>query len=284
MRKHSIRGSPGGSSSRDAVILEYSSLADGESVRGELCPACRGGESEEGSLSVTRTDGVLLWNCYRASCGFKGAHGLRRKGVHGGGSSLRVPTKAQSRGTAGRILIRESEHLPDYVKETLAHQYSLTESHLARAGTGWSASQSRVVVPVFGRDKSEQGCILRAVGDATPKSISFVDEGAMAWYASKEGPDVLVIVEDQFSAIRASDYVDSVALLGTNLNEARVAEIAEQGYNRVYLALDKDAFSLAVNYIVQWRSKLPLLLLRLDKDIKNHTPEELDELMKEVER
>ena len=104
----------------------------------------------------------------------------------------------------------------------------------------------------------------------------------MAWYTSTEGRDVLIIVEDQLSAIRASDYYDSVALLGTNLNDERVAEINEQGYNRVYLALDKDAFSLAVNYVRDLRSKLPLLLLRLDKDIKNHSEQELDELMKEV--
>lgn len=104
----------------------------------------------------------------------------------------------------------------------------------------------------------------------------------MAWYRNRDS-SVLVIVEDQLSAIRLLDYkVDSVALLGTNLNEERVAEIAEQKYNKVYLALDKDAFSLAVNYILGFRSKLPLHLLRLEKDIKNQAKEELDELMKEI--
>lgn len=100
----------------------------------------------------------------------------------------------------------------------------------------------------------------------------------MAWYTNVRASGI-IIVEDQLSAIRASAYLNSVALLGTNLNEERALEIRAANNSPVYLALDLDAIASAVKYVVKYRSVLPMQLVRLSKDIKDHSVKELDLLM-----
>ena len=115
--------------------------------------------------------------------------------------------------------------------------------------------------------------MLRALDNRKPKVVSHIEKGAIAWYVNRTTPGI-VIVEDQLSALRASDYLTSVALLGTNLSEERVLEIKKAGRGPVYLALDNDATASAVKYVVKYRSVLPMQLLRLAKDIKDMTDEE----------
>src|SRR5476651_1273075 len=39
----------------------------------QLCPTCTGGKDKERSLSINiETNGVIRYNCFRASCGFSG--------------------------------------------------------------------------------------------------------------------------------------------------------------------------------------------------------------------
>lgn len=99
----------------------------------------------------------------------------------------------------------------------------------------------------------------------------------MAWY-TKAASDRLIIVEDQLSAIRAADHMSAVALLGTNLTEERLYEMREAGFKTALLALDKDAFTLAVRYVTKLRGIIGLQLLPIQKDIKNQSEEELNEL------
>src|SRR5690606_18934666 len=110
-----------------------------------------------------------------------------------------------------------------------------------------------------------------------PKSMSHTEEGVMAWYTNRESRQ-LIIVEDIFSAIRAADYMNSVALLSTHLNDERVNAIREAGFSEAFIALDRDAFVKSVQYATQFRSRLRLIPVQLDKDIKDMTHEEADGL------
>ena len=103
----------------------------------------------------------------------------------------------------------------------------------------------------------------------------------MAWYTNRATTGV-IIVEDQLSAIRASDYLTSVSLLGTNLSEERVEEIKRTADGPVFLALDNDAIASAVKYVVKYRSQLPMQPVRLDKDIKDMGNEEADALFADL--
>ena len=259
---------------RETILLDFTHLRDGESVNGELCPACVGGPTGERTLSVTCREGRLLWICYRASCGFKGATGTSGSQVQG--------TKTESgstRGAAGRWIARESESLDPSRREVLLGRYQIGGEAISKHSLG--QYEGRVVLPVHSAQGEPLGCTLRSLEGAFPKSISHVEQGVIAWYTNRT-TRTLIIVEDQLSAIRASDYVNSVALLGTNLNQERATEIREAGLRPAYLALDKDAWELSVRYAKQYRTYLGLQLLRLDKDIKDMTDEEAGDLLSNV--
>ena len=258
-------------SPRDRVSLDYAYIGEGETVNGGTCPSCGGGVSGDRSLSVSRKDGVLLWICYRATCRFAGSSGRSTAGTV---SNTSVPS---SRAVAGRWIARDADSLPVEIREMLSTRYSIDPSLAARGGFGWSATDSRLTMPVRSYEGEELGVMLRALDGRKPKVVSHTEKGAMAWYTNHTTPGI-IIVEDQLSAVRASRYLSSVALLGTNLSEERVAEIRRTRNSPVYLALDNDAIVSAVRYVIKYRSTLPMQLVRLDKDIKDMTHEEADAL------
>lgn len=257
---------------RDTIVLLYDYIPEQTTLAGELCPACKGGGSGERTLSVSRKDGILLWNCHRASCNLKGAAG--------GGSKTRArtPSEVHCRGVVGRTIARESSVVEETTRQWLMARYALTAHQFSRAEISWDEDTNRLCLPVFGWQGERRGVVLRALDGRKPKTLTHTEQGAMAWYTNTH-TSAVIIVEDQLSAIRASDYLNSVALLGTHLNEERVAEIKASGCKPVYLALDADAYALAVKYTIEYRSELRPQLLRLAKDIKDHTDEELTALL-----
>lgn len=255
---------------RDSILLDYSYLREGETVTGELCPACRGGINNDHALAVSRRDGRLLWVCYRASCGFKGAST--------GSVGYTGTTPVNTRGATGRWISREADSLPERVATLLHERYYIGPEQVGKWKLGWH--DNRLVLPVLNVAGEDDGCTMRSFDGAKPKSLSHTEPEALAWYRNRAS-DSLVIVEDQLSAIRASKYVNAVALLGTNLNQSRATEIRKARFSNVMLALDADAFEKAVSYARKYRSYLPLTLLRLDKDIKDMKDEEVQQLLKD---
>jgi hypothetical protein len=83
------------------------------------------------------------------------------------------------------------------------------------------------------------------------------------------------------SAIKVAPYHHSLALLSTNLNEDKVAEIlAQPKYDRIYLCLDNDAVYEAIKTQLRWRSRLPnMMVLALQKDIKDMDEAEFSEFL-----
>jgi DNA primase len=68
---------------------------------------------------------------------------------------------------------------------------------------------------------------------------------------------VVYLVESFLDAVRISEFGNAVALLGTNLNEAKVAELQKE-FDTVHLCLDPDAtmkaFKLYEKYSVFFRN------------------------------
>lgn len=123
--------------------------------------------------------------------------------------------------------------------------------------------------------------MLRAIDGRQPKTLTHTEQGAIAWFTNVRSSGI-IIVEDQLSAIRASDYLTSVALLGTHLNDERVQELRAAKTRPIYLALDNDAIGTAVKHVVKYKSLLPMRLVRLSKDIKDMTHEEADRLFASI--
>lgn len=253
---------------QDQLALEFSDLPDGYTAAGELCPACGGGTTKERTLSVTRREGRLYWKCHRASCTFSGSDAV-------GFTDARRTEAVQCRGVVGRTIARHSISVPQTFREYLRQKYCITEQHVGKYRLGWDTDTSRLVLPVCSAKGDLLGVNLRSLSGAQPKSKLHVESGALAWYINRVTPG-LIIVEDQFSAIRASDYLSSVALLGTHINEDNAYEIKKCSRGPYYLALDADAWDKAVRYAVKLRHVIPLQLLKIPKDLKDMDNEELD--------
>lgn len=260
---------------REQIILSYADLSDGESRAGELCPACHGGSTEERTLSVSKREGVLLWKCHRASCEFAGAATIG--GRAGTFPATKVP---EARGTIGRFIAEQSQAVDEEVAGVLLSRYGITRQHIAKYGIGWDEATGRLAIPVRDLAEERTGVVLRALDNQQPKSLSHKEKGTLSWFINHTATlPGIILVEDQFSAIRASDYLTSVALLGTHLSDENVDEIRGSRLSPVYLALDADAWEQSIRLALRHRARLPLQLVRLTKDIKDHDEEELASLM-----
>lgn len=256
-------------------------LYDGESRSGQQCPFCKGGQSYEKSFSITREAHVVRYRCYRASCGANGRFNTR--------SGMAMERKTELGGKT-----REFEVLPapldDVTVRYLQDRYSLSTVEIRRAELGltrrYSAgTDSRIYVPTFRPNGTTRGYLARDIlGTQSPKALTFLfrtDEPNMGWYRNKRSKK-LVIVEDAFSAIRASEYMNATYLLGTDLSKGKVDEIRRESFDVVYLALDKDATRKAIKQALEWRSYLDLKVIELDKDLKDLSRRNLTTFMENL--
>jgi DNA primase len=105
---------------------------------------------------------------------------------------------------------------------------------------------------------------------------SYVESARYPWLAWYTSPIIgkNVIVEDQLSAIRLVSTTGgrAIALLGTDLNQEKVSEIAKH-CKEVTLALDKDATAKAFKLASLWGNAFEkFTVVRLEQDIKDMPP------------
>ena len=146
---------------------------------------------------------------------------------------------------------------------------------------GWCDAEERIALPVRDWDGELLGAVLRSENGAQPKAKSHTEEDAVACFRNYNS-DSLIVVEDIYSALRCSDYMNAAAILGTHLNDERVSQLRAIKPNVVYLALDADAFDKTIKYVKQFRSVLRMVPVKIDKDLKNFNPEELEAFFKEI--
>lgn len=246
------------------VVLLGAGLELGESVR-EVCPTCGGGSTKEKSLSITKTPEGLVWQCFRATCAERG-------GTSRGGT---LPPK-----------IAEPEKKRRAVFDGVTK--ALDERHLERIHKLWRISdpphwwyapeRGRVAMSVRSPKYTHRGWVLRDIwGTKQIKALTYIDEGqeSLSWYRKDQSAPT-VVVEDIPSAVRASAYVNAVALLGTRMGLDRAMEIAEYAPRPIVIALDQDAtvesIKMAQRYSLLWDGPI---VLPLRKDLKDMTEDEL---------
>lgn len=256
---------------KSKVLTIYSGLANGTGLSGQLCPSCEGGTSKEHSLSVSRDGDNLKWMCHRASCKFKGVESLL--GV--ASTSTPIPVK--------RKLRFNSSPLPHAASKFLEDRYRITPDLASKFGLEFTNDLSnfpddgRISIPIRSRDLATRGYVLRAVNPQEErKAINVLDgsDSGLAWFVHP-GRDVVLCVEDCYSAIRAARYINTCALLGTNLSADGIDELLSSGLTKFYLALDKDAFNKTIDTVYKYKSRINLKGVPLSKDLKDMTEEEL---------
>lgn len=262
--------------------LELTDLAlelfESQSKSGIMCPFCKGGATGETTLFMRRDGRYVYYKCYRAKCGASG-----RVNVKNHTADVRIKELGGKR----RVLETSPSELDQETRDYLVRRYHFTPEEIRRAELGITLmhshqAPSRLYIPMFRRDGTPRGYTARDLtGLEDKKAMSYKwkeDEPNLAWYNNRRSKS-LIIVEDCFSGLRASTYINSCALLGVTLDKAKVDEIMRAGFTEAYIALDKDATRVAIKQSIEHRTRLRLRVIALEKDIKDMEPEELKTFM-----
>lgn len=225
-----------------SIKAEALSLSVGETTN-MYCPICDNDKPYPKSMSITRTDDGILYNCYRSSCsgsGFIGSlpnHLMSRKEKKFKSnefvSETRQPTK----------------ELIDYLGE----RYALTQGEITMYGIKEISEPRGILIPC----KTSSGnvwCTTQKLFGQRAKAKHFIEkevESKLAWF--KGTGSTIVLTEDVISAIRCRRFGSgSAALLGTRIDSYMVNDLFNEGITKIILALDPDALDKALFLKSKW--------------------------------
>jgi len=254
------------------VKLYGADLCLGESIR-EICPLCGGGSSSEKSLVITRDDsGGLVYVCHRASCGSKGSTNYK-----GGAGLPSLKPEKKVRKTFNGVTVP----LSDSLRERLFNMWGVTDvKHWY-----WTKDLGgRLAMSIRSPKYTHRGWVMRDIqGRSAIKALTYLDEKeeSLSWYKNSKSDAGTILVEDIPSAVRASKYASSIALLGTGLGLDKAAEIEQYATRPIIVALDQDAsvtsFRIAMRYAALWGD---VRIQMLQKDIKDMKEKDIERLFK----
>jgi hypothetical protein len=266
---------------RELEVLDLAlTLYDGENRAGQLCPACKGGVTGECTFSVKRDSHHVYYKCHRASCGYAG-----RVRTSGEAADERRREKR-----IFRTFVLDPEPVQGEAAEAVKQKYLLSDDEYHRAGFGWTRAYSppdhpgRLWIPMRRRDGGLRGYTVRDLtGQLPKKAMNFKlrdEDNTISWYNNRNSKK-LILVEDAFSALRASSFMNAVNLSGVHVSEDDLDEFLRNGFTEAYIALDKDATKQAVKLALRYRGRYPLSVIPLPKDLKNMERDELADFLRE---
>jgi DNA primase len=219
-----------------------------------------------------------MWYCFHADCNVSGRTGITLTKEHASRalrqSQALVPAPSRTNNTyeIPNTFVSLSRNLDAelYVKRVNAYDAYLS----GRADIRYDFKRNRVVFLVKDGNK---------VVDAAGRSI---DGRSPKWYrygGSKHpfvcGASTTVIVcEDCASACSVCSVATGVALMGTNLLTEHI-DVLKQ-YDRVFIALDKDATDKAIGMVRTLHTHVPTRLMVLRTDLKNMQRDERDDFIR----
>ena len=236
------------------------------------CPVC----GKKNTFSVSDDGLQRLWYCFHADCNVSGRTGITLTKNHASKMfekrAERPPDPTPQTFTVPDTFVSLSRSIEAelYVKRVQSY-----DAYLAgRADIRYDFQRNRAVYLVKNGNK---------VVDAAGRSI---DGRTPKWYrygASKRPftcgvHTCAILVEDCASACSVSNNATGIALLGTNLLAEHV-DILKQ-YDRVFVALDKDATDKAISMVRALHSHVPTKLIVLKTDLKNMKKDERDDFIR----
>jgi len=225
------------------------------------CPFCYGLKK----LALSKFDGKVMWNCYRASCNGKGIYSGKRN------------ANAVRNCLSDSVEYRRPKYrtIPAVTASVYNHPEALNFLEMSNSLDAYERGYIKVrYAPAEDRVLfyTDTGAVGRVLSGSGPKWVSY---GELSQGIHVGEGSTAVLVEDTPSACsvsRLSGHV-GVALLGTTITSG--VRLTLSKYTNVYLVLDKDA---ALKSITQIR--------KVDRSIKVRlTPEDLKYLSKQrIER
>lgn len=265
--------------------LEVQSLARelqvDEQLSGALCPFCKGGVNSDKSLSIRRGPYHARYCCHRSSCGQHGVVDMTAIQE----APVSVAFKPKLSKIREELALLEYTEIPASVYLTLNEKYSLDEELLRFGGFKWTPTKKRVVMPIRTPMGIPIGITLRTLDkEVKPKTLTYIhttDVPIASFYLhGAAGNKPMWIVEDQISALRLSEYVDAVALLGTNLTDSLIMYIKRLAIKHIVICLDADAKQKALEHCKNFSALIEKISVRFPpKDIKDMSRKELEDFL-----
>jgi DNA primase len=236
------------------------------------CPVC----GKKNTFSVNDDGMQRLWFCFHADCNVSG-----RTGISLTRDFAKLAMKKQEQKISKDTLTKFE--LPNtfvslsrnldaelYVKSVNAYDAYLS----GRADIRYDFKRNRVAY-VVKNGNNVVDAAGRAIDERNPKWYRY-GNSSLPFYCGSSS--TAIVLEDCASACSVSALATGVALLGTNLLEPHIEMLRK--YERVFVALDKDATDKAVSMVKVLCRQVPTKLMVLSRDLKNLTKEELDDFLR----
>jgi len=237
------------------------------------CPICGGYKK----FSVSNLDGIIVYNCYRASCDIKGAIKVNM-------AAEDIKKKLNGKNNQEYLNKNAYFELPEYVTADISNSYM--RRFIERWGLHhvlllYDVKDKRAVFPIMYR-----GRIVDAVGrsltDKTPKWLRY--SGIATHFSCCIGEDngVAVVVEDVISATTIGilfPQVTGVAILGTSFTYEHKKFL--EYFNTIIIALDPDASDKTIAYTKELKyfcedRDTEVVAYKLKDDVKYRKKEDMD--------
>lgn len=250
------------------TIQRYN-VVSGQNLRVN-CPSCGGNKT----LSISKFDGRLVWNCFKASCEVGGRDNVGRN---------RTEISNYLAGQANEFQ-RKSKPIPEITGTPYSHsdvmQYleennciDALEKNLIRIE--YNPAEQRVLF----YNNSGKGCVGRSLlKGVKPKWRAYGDTSELFTVGkSPEG----VLVEDAASAcaVAATGTLTGICLLGTHMNREQKRTIVEQ-FKKVTICLDKDASRKSILLLQELRGLVKCSVKFIEEDLKQYNVPQLMEIIK----
>jgi hypothetical protein len=233
------------------------------------CPSCK----KKGTFSVSDTGGERLWFCFHADCGIKGTTGFRiRTNAPYHPLLAKIQKKLKTDICVGEfelpdtiVSLSRDANAESYVKRVNA--YSAYQNGLA--DIRYDFRTDRVVYLIKDGNK---------VVDAAGRAMKSFVKPKWWRYGKSGNPFVCgtgrvgILLEDCASACSVSNVFSGIALLGTNLLDSHLPILKR--YDKIVVALDKDATAKGLQLVRKLTGIVPTSLLILNKDLKDMTDDE----------
>lgn len=258
---------------RQTILLLGGDLEEGESTPYGECPECKKPGTK--SFNVTRTQGGLLYNCFRDSCDLRGYIGARSA----------IPSKRKKRKVKdSKPYTRTLRPMSGPERARFLIKHGLDYETLVLGRFKYAPEDDAYAFPVMDPRGYERGLVIRYYDGRENKAIAYPDIPDAPWQSwyinnSVEPFKVVALVEDQVSALKLSQWITTVAILGTSMSEAQALEVTNVKPDRVIIALDEDAANSA-DKLRKWYGLLwgDVEIVYLTLDVKDMQDAEIIEV------
>lgn len=254
-------------------------LPVGHTLNGQLCPACQGGNTREGSLNIIRLTHALAYKCHRASCGVGGYVPAVE-----GSDWYMLGQQAYTEKLKKKEDL-QLEQLPQEKEVHLEQKYGIPKYQLDFFGVRYHRDSDSVAYPVYSDSLylDPVGYQLRGpykkIHTEVFSQAEFKSGGFYCRRGNRQHQNVIVLVEDPNSALKVSLILDSFCLFGTHLNYEKIVALVNEKYTGALVHLDWDARAKALQYQREYGMFFKFLLpVFTFKDPKDTGLKELQEL------